>query len=169
MWEKLDCMEPAILQNKYWQAWVQIPSPNIPTWEPRSARQECLLWMSKCRCPVIFTIIIMQLECKTKSSFHYSRVPQIFMQFIVKPWPKNPKQNTKNSKTKRPWADTKILWVNCKWTARGRTWSSPPCSVRTSSILYLLHHYQNANIQGGQILCRKDQMQVSHVEKNMVE
>ena len=34
---------------------------------------------------------------------------------------------------------------------------------------YLLHHYQNASIQGRQIQCRKDQMQVSHVEKNMVE
>ena len=28
---------------------------------------------------------------------------------------------------------------------------------------------QNASIQGRQIQCRKDQMQVSHVEKNMVE
>ena len=34
---------------------------------------------------------------------------------------------------------------------------------------YLLHHYRNASIQGRQIQCRKDQMQVSHVEKNMVE
>ena len=33
----------------------------------------------------------------------------------------------------------------------------------------LLHHYQNASIQGRQIQCRKDQMQVSHVNKNMVE
>ena len=34
---------------------------------------------------------------------------------------------------------------------------------------YLLHHYQNARIKGTQSQCRKDQMQVSHVEKNMVE
>ena len=34
---------------------------------------------------------------------------------------------------------------------------------------YLLHHYQNASIQGRQIQCRKDQMQVSHVDKDMVE
>ena len=34
---------------------------------------------------------------------------------------------------------------------------------------YLLHHYQNASIQGRQIQCRKDQMHVSHVDKNMVE
>ena len=34
---------------------------------------------------------------------------------------------------------------------------------------YLLHHYQNASIQGRQSYCREDQMQVSHVEKNMVE
>ena len=34
---------------------------------------------------------------------------------------------------------------------------------------YLLHHYQNTSIQGRQIQRRKDQMQVSHVEKNMVE
>ena len=34
---------------------------------------------------------------------------------------------------------------------------------------YLLHHDQNANIQGRQIQWRKDQVQVSHVEKNMVE
>ena len=34
---------------------------------------------------------------------------------------------------------------------------------------YLLHHYQNASIQGRQIQCRTDQMQVSHVQKNMVE
>ena len=34
---------------------------------------------------------------------------------------------------------------------------------------YLLHHYQNESIQGRQIQCRKDQLQVSHVEKNMVE
>ena len=31
------------------------------------------------------------------------------------------------------------------------------------------HDYQNASIQGRQIQCSKDQMQVSHVEKNMVE
>ena len=34
---------------------------------------------------------------------------------------------------------------------------------------YLLHHYQNASIQDIQIQCRKDQMHVSHVEKNNVE
>ena len=34
---------------------------------------------------------------------------------------------------------------------------------------YMLHHYQNASIQGRQIQCRKDEMQVSHVEKNIVE
>ena len=34
---------------------------------------------------------------------------------------------------------------------------------------YLLHHYQNARLQYRQIKCRVDQMQVSHVEKNMVE
>ena len=34
---------------------------------------------------------------------------------------------------------------------------------------YLLHHYQNATIQDRQIQCRKDQTQVSHVEKDMVE
>ena len=39
----------------------------------------------------------------------------------------------------------------------------------TYYLLLLLHHYQNASFQGGQIQCRKDQMQVSHVEKNMVE
>ena len=32
----------------------------------------------------------------------------------------------------------------------------------------LLHHYQNASIQGRQIQCRKDQMQVSHVEKKIL-
>ena len=31
---------------------------------------------------------------------------------------------------------------------------------------YLLHHYQNASIQ---IQCMKDQMQFSHVDKDMVE
>ena len=30
-----------------------------------------------------------------------------------------------------------------RWIARGRTWSSPPSSARTSSI-YLMHHFQNA-------------------------
>ena len=34
---------------------------------------------------------------------------------------------------------------------------------------YLLHHYQNASIKARQIQCRKDQMQVSHVEKNIVK
>ena len=34
---------------------------------------------------------------------------------------------------------------------------------------YLMHYYQNATIQNRQIQCRKDQMQVSYVEKNMVE
>ena len=34
---------------------------------------------------------------------------------------------------------------------------------------YLLHHYQNASIQVRQILCRKDQMLVSYVDKDMVE
>ena len=37
-----------------------------------------------------------------------------------------------------------------RWTARGRTWSSPKCSVR-------------------QIQCKKDRIQVSYVEKNMVQ
>ena len=27
---------------------------------------------------------------------------------------------------------------NLRWTARGRTWSSPPCSVRTLSILLVV-------------------------------
>ena len=34
---------------------------------------------------------------------------------------------------------------------------------------YLLHHYQNASIQGRQIQCRIYQLQVSHVDKEMVE
>ena len=34
---------------------------------------------------------------------------------------------------------------------------------------YFLYHYQNASIQGRQIQCRKDQMQISHVEKYNVE
>ena len=34
---------------------------------------------------------------------------------------------------------------------------------------YLLHYYQNVSINVRQIQCRKDQMQVSHVDKNMVE
>ena len=34
---------------------------------------------------------------------------------------------------------------------------------------YLLHQYQTASIQDRQIQCRKDQKQVSHDEKNMVE
>ena len=33
---------------------------------------------------------------------------------------------------------------------------------------YLLHHYQNASIQDRQIQCRKDQIQVSDVDKDMV-
>ena len=33
----------------------------------------------------------------------------------------------------------------------------------------IINHYQNASIQGIQIQCRKDQMHVSHVEKNNVE
>ena len=36
-------------------------------------------------------------------------------------------------------------------------------------MLYLLHHYQNASIQGRQIQCRIYQLQVSHVDKDMVE
>ena len=34
---------------------------------------------------------------------------------------------------------------------------------------YLLHHYQNASIQGRQIQCRMDQLKVSHVDKEMME
>ena len=34
---------------------------------------------------------------------------------------------------------------------------------------YLLHHYQNASIQGRQIQCRMDQLKVSHVDEGMVE
>ena len=34
---------------------------------------------------------------------------------------------------------------------------------------YLLHHYQNARIQGRRTQCKKNQMQVSHGDKNMVE
>ena len=33
----------------------------------------------------------------------------------------------------------------------------------------MLHHYQNASIQGRQIQCRKDQMQAFHVDKIMME
>ena len=60
-----------------------------------------------------------------------------------------PNPKTQKLKTEEPWADTKISWVThhpttkvqsgpekkLRWTVRGRTWSSPPCSVRTSSIL----------------------------------
>ena len=35
--------------------------------------------------------------------------------------------------------------------------------------IYLLCHYQNAIIQGRQIEYRKDQMQVFHVDKDMVK
>ena len=47
------------------------------------------------------------------------------------PKPKNPKG---------PWAYTKISRAthHPRCTARGRTWSSPPCSVRTSSV-YLFY------------------------------
>ena len=34
---------------------------------------------------------------------------------------------------------------------------------------YLLHHFKNASIQGRQIQYRKDQIQVYHVVKNIVE
>ena len=34
---------------------------------------------------------------------------------------------------------------------------------------YFLHPYQNASLQGRQIQCRKDKMQVSHVGKNITE
>ena len=34
---------------------------------------------------------------------------------------------------------------------------------------YLLQYFQNDTIQNRQIQCRKDQMQVSHVENDMVE
>ena len=74
------------------------------------------------------------------------------------------------------------MFQNGPWTWRGRTWSGPPCSVRTSSILlvaprvaplskcqhllhHLLHHYQNVS-KGRQIQCKKDQMQV--VEKSSI-
>ena len=83
---------------------------------------------------------------------------------VVKPRPQTPKPQTQKPKTKGPWADTKISWAkllsmkegshnepqkvrkvqsgppylsskkNLRCTARGRTWSSPPCSVRTSSV-----------------------------------
>ena len=33
---------------------------------------------------------------------------------------------------------------------------------------YWLHQYQNASIQDRQIQCRKDQMEVSNVDKDMV-
>ena len=34
---------------------------------------------------------------------------------------------------------------------------------------FLLHQYQKASIQGRKIQCRKDQMQVSYEDQNMVE
>ena len=34
---------------------------------------------------------------------------------------------------------------------------------------YLLHYYQNTSIQDKQIQCSKDQIQVSHVDKDMME
>ena len=40
---------------------------------------------------------------------------------------------------------------------------------REHNHFYLLRHYQNASIQVRQIQCRKDYMQVSHLDKNMVE
>ena len=121
---------------------------------------------------------------------------------IVKPWPQTLSLKTK---TKGPWADTRILWAThptppitfkheggvpqqnpksktyskwspllvcqekkLRWTARGRTWRSPTCSVRASSIL-LVAPLSKSSIQGRLIQYRKDQIQVYHVDKNMVE
>jgi len=50
---------------------------------------------------------------------------------------------------------------------------SPPPNLtppaHPTHLSYMLHHYQNAGIQGRQIQCKKDKIQVSHVEKNVVE
>ena len=51
-----------------------------------------------------------------------------------------------------------------RWTARRRTWSSPPCSRKTLTIL-LVANFQNASILNKKIQCKKDQMQVSHVDR----
>ena len=44
-------------------------------------------------------------------------------------------------------------------------WRLPPTTTLRA---YLWHHYQNDSIQDIQIQCRKDQMQVSNVDKDMV-
>ena len=63
------------------------------------------------------------------------------------------------------------LLKNFRWTARGRTLSSSPFSVRTSLILLdaPLSNCQYS-IQGRQVQCRNDQMQGSYnVNTNMME
>ena len=75
-----------------------------------------------------------------------------------------PKPQTQKPKTKGPWADTKISGVQREeghGVVHHVQWEHHQS--------YLLHHYRNASIQGRQIQCRKDQMKVCHVEKNMVE
>ena len=89
---------------------------------------------------------------------------------IVKPWPQTLSPKPLVSKPK-----PKGLGLTLKShgppphptpaTARGRTWSSPPCSLRTSSIL-LVAPLSKSSIRGGLI---QDQMQVYLVDKNMVE
>ena len=41
---------------------------------------------------------------------------------------------------------------NLRWTARGRTWSSPPCSVRTSSVLLVA--FRVDKFSAGRTKCR---------------
>ena len=72
-----------------------------------------------------------------------------FCNLLSSPGPKPLAPKTLKPKTKGPRTYTKILWA-------------------TNHQSYLLHHCQNASIQGRQIHCRMDQMQVSHVEKHMV-
>ena len=100
------------------------------------------------------------------------------------PWPKkplvsnNPRPNPKPVQLKTQicppgtGADTKTMGPPQKefrWTVRGRTWCSPACSVRISSILLVapLSKCQHAGYPNS--LQEGPNMQVSHVDKNMVK
>ena len=59
-----------------------------------------------------------------------------------------------------------ISGINLRWTARGRTWSSPPCSVRTSSILLVasLSKYRVDKFSAGRTICRSHMLKRTMIE-----
>ena len=78
----------------------------------------------------------------------------------------SPVPSSENKKVSE-WSPYLSIKKDFRWTVRGRTWRS---SLQEHHQSYLMHHYQNASIQGRQIQCSiKDKLHISFKDMKMVE